>query len=67
MDRAEDSDEEGGSMSEEQPTETPRTDAWTTYNGVSGIEYVYASVARRLELELAECKRELEALKANIQ
>ncbi len=54
-------------MSEEQPTETPRTDAWTTYNGVSGIEYVYASVARRLELELAECKRELEALKANIQ
>jgi hypothetical protein len=49
---------------EEQPTDTPRTDAWATYNGVTGIEYVYANVARRLELELSESKVELTSVQA---
>lgn len=41
-------------------TDTPRTDAWTTFNGVPGIEYVYATVARTLERELADLRSQLE-------
>jgi hypothetical protein len=47
-------------MNDEIPTtETPRTDAWATYNGVTGIEYVYANVARAMERELAALKAEI--------
>ena len=47
-------------------TDTPRTDAWTTFNPVPGIEYTYASVARDLEKEADKLCRELAAARALI-
>jgi hypothetical protein len=49
------------------PTDTPKSDAWTTYNGVTGVEYVYANIARSIERELRASKAEVKELKESAE